>query len=346
MHKKQLIKMISLASTLVFLTGCGETSNAQLAELSRSTYTKDEYETVTVQKGDMQPEFQIGLTQGALVYYNYSVEGEDLELDKINVSVGDYVRAGQVLVSFKSEELEKKVKELEDNLEQNKLLLEHVKKQKDINVDANNTTDETNNLLRESYDNKIKLLEDDITLSEIYLSEGRRKLDQCRVTAKDDGTISFVSNAIINGVVVPGSDIITEVSGEVSFYAEVRENYEFKVGDIFLAESPKMECEVEVTDIEERDTGSQMVYFSPISADVVYVSGEKFVINIKKENLKDVVYVDEKAIYSDEKKGVKYVYTVNEDGYREVRFVEVETIANNMAIISKGLEGGEEVTLK
>lgn len=345
MKKSRTIKALALASSLIFLTGCNEAVEKELVIPSNNPYSKIEYETATAQKGDMTPEFQIALTQSALVYYNYTVEGEELELEKINVSVGDYVKAGQELVSFKSDELEKKVKKLEDNVEQNKLLLEHVKRQKAINVDEKDTTDEMNKTLRESYDNKIKLLEDDIALSEIYLSEGRRELSQCKVTAKADGTITFISNALINGIIVSGAQIMTETSGDVNFYAEITEDYEFEVGDVFVAESPKMDCEVQVTEIVDNEGRSKTVYFAPVSADVVYVSGEKFVVNIKKENLKNVVYVDEKTLYKD-KNGQLYVYVLSEDGYREVRFVDVSTTFNGMAIISKGLEGGEEVTLK
>lgn len=345
MQKSRITKIFAIALASLLFTGCNEKVESELATVQNNPYIKNEYETVTVQKGDMQPEFEINLVQTAMVYYNYTIEGEDLELEKINVSVGDYVKAGQELVSFKSEELEKKVKKLEEEVEQNKLLLEHVKRQREINVDENNTTDEANKELKEKYDYQIKLLEDNIALSNIYLSEGRRELSECKVTAKDNGTISYVSNALINGVVVPGSQIITEVSGDVDFYAEVTENYEFNVGDVFVAESPKMECEVCVTKVEDNDQRSVTVYFSPVSADAVFVSGENFVITIKKDNLKDVVYVNKNTLYKD-KNGEQYVYVVNEDGYCDARYVTVETIANGMAIITEGLEGGEEVVLE
>lgn len=345
MHKSGIIKTFAIAFSLVMITGCKDTSERELVTVSNSPYTKIEYETVTAQKGDMQPEFEIALVQGAMTYYNYTIEGEKLELENISVSVGDYVKAGQELVSFKNEELEKKVSKLEEEVEQNRLLLEHVKRQRAIDVDESNTTDEKNKALKESYDNKIKLLEDDISLSEIYLSEERRELEKCRVTAKDDGTITFISNALINGIVVSGSQIITETSGDVNFSAEVTEDYEFNVGDVFTAVSPKMECEVMVTKVEQNGQRSVSVYFAPVSADVVNVSGEKFVITIKKENLSNVVYVDQNTLYKDKNQNY-YVYVVSEDGYREVKFVEVETITNGMAIIADGLEGGEEVALK
>lgn len=344
MQRQRKKTAVLIASSVLFLAGCRDTVSGELVTADRNLYNKLEYESAIVQKGDMQPEFEISLNQEAMVYYNYVVEGENLELEKVNISVGDYVKKGQELVVFKSEELEKKVEKLEEEVEKNRLLLEHVKKQKAINVDENNTTDEMNNSLRKSYDEQIKLLQDDINLSQIYLDEGRQALEKCRIKAKDDGTISFISNSLLNGVVVNNSEIVTEVCGDVRFNAEVKEDYEFKVGDVFHAESPKSEGDVVVTNVEDNDGRSVTVYFEPAGDDVSFFTGEKFIINIKKENLHNVVFVDKGALCTN-KDGQQYVYILEEDGFRRVQFVKVSTITNGMAVISEGLEGGEEVTV-
>ena len=193
---------------------------------------------------------------------------------------------------------------------------------------------------------QIVAIEDDIKLKQIELAESQRDLDKCIVKAREDGVITYVSDAIANGVVVKGKDILTEASGDVGFYTEVKNtDYEFEVGAVYKAQSPTMEFDVVITEIEENTTGSKTLHFKPVSDDVVYVSTEKFEVVIPLEKMRDVVYVEERLVYTavNEK---RFVYLVDENGFRDPTYVEVDSVVDGMAIISSGLEGGEEVAAK
>ena len=341
----------AVLSFAVLLSGCEKTDIHKIDPISKELYQKTIPETFIVQRGDMQPTIRLKLTQNSLRYYNYSVDLDDLEFGELNVANGDYVKEGQVMCVLKSDKIEKRVADARETLEKDQLLLEHVKKLKSINFDPEKTDPKVeeyaaNIALGKTYDDQIVAIEDDIKLKQIELSESQRDLDKCIVKAREDGVITYVSDAIANGVVVKGKDILTEASGDVGFYTEVKNtDYEFEVGAVYKAQSPTMEFDVEITEIEENTTGSKTLHFKPVSDDVVYVSTEKFEVVIPLEKMRDVVYVEERLVYTavNEK---RFVYLVDENGFRDPAYVEVDSVVDGMAIISSGLEGGEEVAAK
>jgi len=337
---------ISLFLTLGILLACGcERSDIhEIKPIPKTLYQKTSEETVLVQKGDMQPELRIKLQQNSLRYYNYSTDLDDLEFSSINVSPGDYVEAGQILVVFKSEKIESEVEEAQKILEMDKLLLEHTKKKRAIAVDEEKTDDEQNKALADSYDKQITEIEEEINLYTIRLQEKQRELDKCVIRAKEEGMVTFVSESIKNGIVKTNSDMITIASGDVGFYSEIKDDYEFVIGSVYKAVSSKTELDVEVTKIEENETGSVTVYFKPLDEDVKYVGDDRFEIVVMKDKYSDVVYLDETNIFNN---GERYfVYVQGEDGFKEPVYVEIETVVNGKAIIKSGLEGGEEVIVK
>ena len=342
MRPKNKIISLVLASCVVLLAGCEQSDIHEMEPIPKETYQKTVPETYTVQKGDMTPTLKFKLTQNSLKYYNYSVDVPNPEFSELKVSVGDYVKAGQVLVVLKSDELQKEYKKTKEELDTDKLLLEHTKKLRDIYVDPTKPDDEDNKRIAEGYDNSIALLEDDIRLKTIELAEKQRDLDKCVIKAKDDGMITYINNGLVNGIVALDTDLITQACGDVGFYAEILDDYEFHLGDVVTAVSPTTEFDIKVTNIEESQYGNQVVYFKPVSEDIVSVSSEVFEVTIIKEVIKDVVYIDEKLVYTS-KDGQDFVYVVDEDGFKIPIPVEVDVVVDGQAIIKSGLEGKEEV---
>lgn len=346
MKRERLFSAVAVAVSVMMLAGCQETSASKLQEIPRDEYNKISYDTTIVERGDVEPTLIVPLSLQSMEYISYTVDASDVELKEIKVSNGEYVKAGQELVVFESESLEKKVSEQRDDLSQKKMLLEHVKKMRAIDVDESKIADDENvKAIAEKYDLQISMLQDDINVSSIYLTEKEEELKKCKITAKKDGTITFISQNLLNGIVIPSSDMITETCGQVSFSSEIKDDYPFEIGDIFTAESTNWSYEVVVTEIEDVDGRSRMVYFKPVSPDVVYVGSEKFNITIEKEKLSDVVYVNKNAINKDAK-GELYVFVIDGDGFRKVKYVETGTEVEGNVVVLSGLEGGEEVVLK
>lgn len=341
----------AVLSFAVLLTGCEKTDIHEIDPISKELYQKTIPETYEVQRGTLQPTIRLKLTQNALKYYNYSVDLDDLEFSELKVANGDYVKAGQVLCVFKSDKIEKKVADARETLETDQMLLEHLKKLKEINFDPEKTDPEVeqyaaNISLGKMYDDQIAAVEDDIKLKQIELFESQRDLDKCIVKAREDGVITYVSDAISNGVVLKGKDILTEASGDVGFFTEVKNpDYDYQIGDVYKANSPTMEMDVKITEIEENASGSITIHFSPVNEDVIYVSLEKFEVVIPLETMTDVVYIANRWVYTtaDDR---RFVYVVDENGFRNPVYVEVGAVVDDNAVITSGLKGGEEVAGK
>ena len=138
---------------------------------------------------------------------------------------------------------------------------------------------------------------------------------------------------------------MTQVSGDVGFSAEINDDYVFEEGQVYHAVSQNMEFDVTVYKIETSQKGLPVVYFKPVNEDIVYIGNERFELHIEKELVKNIVYVDEKAVNTMED-GKTFVYVLNSEGFENPTYVEVSAYMEGMAVISKGLQGGEEVALK
>lgn len=345
MRHSKVSSLIMLAISILALTGCQTSEADSLKEVPRNTYEKLNHDTVIVQKGDVQPVLEVPLNNEAMEYISYTVDTKDVELKEILVATGDYVKEGQEMVIFESESLEKKVEEQREDIAQKKLLLDHVKKMRAINVDETKLENESMKAIADNYDMKISMLQDDIDVATIYLNEREADLRKCKLIAQKAGTVTFINNNLLNGIIVPGTGMITVTSGEVRFSAEVKDDYEFRIGDIYTAESDSWNCEVVVTNVEDNDGRGVLVYFKPLSEDVVYVGRDKFTITINKEEMKNVVYVNQDAVREDAK-GNAYVYVMDVDGFYKIKYVETSALVGNMIIIKSGLEGGEEVVVR
>lgn len=342
MNRKLTGVLVSGLTAATVLTGCGSGQANEIAPIEKEAYEKVAYETVPVYKGEFQPILSIPLTQNAYENVSYSLEIDDLEVKEVFVESGDMVKEGDVMVVFRSEEIEKSVKEQRENVDTLKLLLEHVKKLRDIETD--DSTLQSNLDKKEEYDYQISKLQDDIRVGELFLAEQQTKLDSCTIKAKKDGVITYLNKGLKSGVCSKGATVITESCGELKFYAVANEDYDFHIGDTFEAESPAITCKVIITDITD-DGRDRVLYFEPLDTQIGYVTGQKFYITIEKETMKDVVYVDTSALYENDEKQ-KFVFVLSEDGYRDVVFVDVDCVINNVAIIKKGLKGGEEVIVR
>ena len=109
---------------LVLFSGCGA-AQKELAQTDRASYEKISYQTVTVQSGSLTPQTTISLSAQGYTRFSYGATNTELTLEKVNVAVGDHVKKGDILVAFKSGEIQKKIEDYSGQISQNKLLAEH-----------------------------------------------------------------------------------------------------------------------------------------------------------------------------------------------------------------------------
>ena len=93
------------------LTGCKK-AEPELVSTARTPYEKLAYDTTEVKKGNLTPEITLKLKAEGLEKITYDATNTELKLDKVYVAVGDKVEKGELLVSFRSDSLEEKMKSI------------------------------------------------------------------------------------------------------------------------------------------------------------------------------------------------------------------------------------------
>ncbi len=313
--------------------GCDK-KGYEIKNIEAEEYVLSDYACAVVHRGDLTPTFDISLMQENIATITYGVSNEDLVLDKLYVSVGDKVHDGQVMATFKANDIEEKLLSTRKDIEDITLHIEHLQRL----MQANSKAD---------YSNQIESLKRKIEVDELYISEYEEKLDGYRIIATTNGTVTFINSDLQNGFLTEIRSLIKVASGNGKYTARTSESYDFKVGDILTAVEEDMEYEMKIVSVEKEALNSgveyTILYFEPL-IDISAVSDNaKFSIKISKDTVKQVLYVDKKAVkYGN---NCTYVLLKNRLGLIEKRIVETGDKIDDYIIINSGLEGDEEVIM-
>ncbi len=61
-----------------------------------------------------------------------------------------------------------------------------------------------------------------------------------------------MDNSLLAGVFEPGSNLITEISGNGNYEADRPEGYDFNVGDVYTATASDIEFELKVKEVDDK----------------------------------------------------------------------------------------------
>lgn len=331
-RKKRILTAVFLAGSML-LTACGKTGGKEVLEIQKDGYEKNSYNTVTVMRGDLEPVLTLTLKIENFERINYSVTQQELEVEKVHVSVGDRVKAGDVLVTFKAEGTEEIIETCNTEIEEKQLLIEHYGKLMDLDPETD-------------YKEDIEMLKEDIRIANLYISEAEERLKNYRITAEKSGTITYVSELLAGDFVLANTSLITEACGSGGYTTVTEDDYEWKEGEVFEAVSGAASYDMKLVEVLPEEKDGQTVYtlrFEPESDMTAISEQEQPTITIRKEIQKNVVYVKKGAIRDAD--GKPYVYVLDENGYRDAVFVTVGDEVDGFLIITEGLSGGEKVTV-
>lgn len=315
----------------IFLCGCAS-GGKQAVTIEQEPYEKITYQTVEVQRGNLNPSVTLTLSVEGYEQINYSATNSELKLDKLHVSVGDKVQKGDVLVSFESESIEQMIADYEEKKKQNELLVEHYENLMRIDASADFQAD-------------ITMLREDIQVAQLYIEEAKSRLSDYQIVAKEEGTITRINDYLQNGYYRPGATLLTEVCGTGNYSAATEDTEPFTVGETYTAEAGVASYELRLVDITET-----VLTFEPISDMSSVSKTNELTLTVEKPQLTDVVYVDKDAIQRVEgeegNQDTCFVFVMEEDGYRNAVLVTTGDTVNEYTVITQGLNGGEKVTLK
>ena len=323
-----------LISALLALTGCIGKDRPELSRPTLSDYDLRSVDTVTATMTDATPTVELVLKSHDTKKVDYRTTLPEPVLESVNIKEGDQVQAGDVMVTFASEGLEKKMKESEDRLEEDRLLIEHYENLAKL---------EPGN----DYSEEIKEIQADAEIAAAYAEDYRARMASYNLIAEGNGVVSSVHEMLSYGVAFPGYTLFSVTYSDNQFVAETSEDYDFKVGEVYPASFAVSEYDMELLSVEEvgkEDDGRIVKRLTFTFADhgMGVADVTQMNMRIERATLKNVVMVPEYAVFSAED-GHDYVYKVNEEGYRHAVEVEAGEIVGSERVILKGISDGDRV---
>ena len=156
--RKKGIKIVAIAIGMSLLSGCSGKKQTDDLTITIPEYEKMTYTTEKVMRGDIEPELILRLEAKEFRYQEYHADHDEMKVDQVYVKQGDAVKAGDTLITFQSDDIDKERQQYENRVEEDALLIDHYTRLDQINqTDANMES--------------IKELQKDQEIARLYIDE-------------------------------------------------------------------------------------------------------------------------------------------------------------------------------
>ena len=348
---------------LCLLTGCAKAGEEDMNIMVEDEVQEAAYTLIAVKRGDITSEVSIRCKYLPKEKITCAFEGQEREITEILVEKGDFVEEGDVLARQDVEEFEELILEEQHIIEMQQLTLTQLEEMKKLDLDLMEKTynfqdketrdGETYRLNREKteqrYKEQIEDCQDAILVHTMKLQEYQKNVEDGTLLAPASGVITISQVDLVGTVSKPSEKVITMIANDALIfvseevekeqYLEYGQTYEVVVGK---GESQKV---VEVALMEEEETEyedvTEEIYLAIQTPDLKLETGAQGVIWITLEEKKDVLYVPNEVLHSSG--GKTYVYTMSDNGIRNINYVTIGVSDREKTEIIEGLEEGQYV---
>ncbi len=360
-YKKRIISSALLCLMGVSaVAGCGQKEEEPLITIEAGDDTLD-YSYTTCVRDDINEVLQVKCTykKNAEQEVYFPVSGK--KIDKVYVRVGDEVKKGDVLASLNIGSLDSDIENLKYNIARNELLKSYISEQESIDSqniyldfyygnafvagDEENRDNRLKNLKKQN-EKKEQQYDDALEFDKRKLAQLSKELSESKVVADFDGTVSFIEDGLEGSTTNVEKCIIRILDNEEGYfetefadafeYFDDGENYSMTV----LYGNGKGEYEVTPVEYDKwGDTQKFAIVTGENIADLDSDSrGEIYIVTNRRENVlcipkKTVHYAGEDA----------YVYVLDEEGMRDVKWIETGIEGDGKVEILSGLDEGEKI---
>lgn len=356
-------KTVVLLLALCLLTGCAGAQEEDMNIVVEDDVQEEAYNLIEVKKGDITSEVSIRCKYMPKEKITCAFEGQEREITEVLVEKGDFVKKGDVLARQDVEEFEELILEEQHAIEMQELTLEQLKKMEYIELELLDQTyefqreeakdGEEYRLNREkmvqSYKEKMEDCQDAILVHNMKLQEYRQNVKEGTMIAPASGVITISQVDLVGTISKPSEKVITMIANDALIfvseeadkkqYLEYGQTYNVLVGK---GESQKV---VEVTLMEEEETeyedAAEEICFAIQTPDLKLETGAQGVIWITLEEKKDVLYVPNEVLHTGG--GKTYVYTMSDNGIRNINYVTTGVSDREKTEIVEGLSEGQYV---
>lgn len=279
-------------------------------------------------------------------------------VDKVYVEEGDTVKKGDLLAELSVGNLEEQIEDLEYRIKRNEKQLEYTETNEALEISqawvnylynhyySREGLDDTIAAIRENYRYQREDYGDALEMDRLELDALRQELQSCRVYAGMSGMVYKLKGRLENSTSKEGEVIMMIVDNSRCLFEAAASEYRdcFAEGETVamtvVSGSAAGDYELLPADISNWGEVLQFsVYAGPMTTGIPV--GTKGTIRFFLDRRERVLRLPSSAIYSGD--GKFYVYVTDEDGMRQIRWVEIGLVGDTMTEILGGLEEGERV---
>lgn len=340
----------------VTLTGCGTSGDTVKSGISVvREETGAEYRLTTAKTGTVTLTENVRAKYFAARQENHGFDATGLYYDQFMVSVGDEVKAGDVLATLDCAELDRQIAqkeaalaELDLSLERNgRLLSLFDQRQGDRPLTADDSA------RRRGYEIAIRNANDEKAIISTELDQLHSQREGRVITAALDGTVTFVRDVQPGETSVSGRVVITVTDlSSCAFTAAVQYPDALDAEDIYTVTIDGAQYELMLTTAEELGIEPEpmnekstltRIYFAALTPTVNLAADVIGSFTVTVASHDNVVYIPVDALTTINE--ATCVYVPNEHGLMVAREVAVGLSTSRYAEITAGLEAGEQVIL-
>ena len=352
------------AAVAVLLCGCGgQEEQDEIVAIESEEGDETAYEFAEAQIGDVEEVLKITCKYRQVQEQEVTFPMEGRIVDKVYVEEGDRVKKGQLLAELSSRDLERKIEDLEYRIKRNELLSGYLDTNEEIGLSGlwvnsmfnlygapvSAPSEESMEDLKQGYRYQREDIEDALEIDREELERVQQLFQSSRIYAAMDGIIYDIKDDLMGSTSHLDEVVMTVMDTSVSLF-ETQEpeaasycregeavsmtvSYGSGAGE-YLLMPWKMD--------EWGETQLFEVYQE--SGDAVLEVGTSGTITIITDRREGVLTIPKAAVKDAGDR--KYVYVLNEDDMREVKWVETGLYGDSRVEIKSGLSEGERVILR
>lgn len=356
--------MRKLTSWLIFsavpflITGCSLMPEEEVLKTPPviHSYEIENYKQSTVMRGDLALNMIVDCTYMAAKQEELSFDLGGEYIDRIYVSQGQQVCAGDLLAELRYDNLKEEISEKEHQLQVLNVQKEHILENQELEFRRQELMLEEAEVLLEqtavqTYEKQLQEVEDSLYIEQIRLDELKQDLLQRQIYAGMDGTVLYVKNVEDGACSVQGEKFVTVADISTNaFIVKGEEAQYFPTGMQETVMYKNKEYDVTVVDgselgLAETDQKEDFAaYLCLEQPDPELEDGKRGQVEVTLEQRSDVLYVVKEAVKT--ANGEHLVYKLDEKGLRTMQQVVTGLETDKYIEIISGLDEGDLVIVE
>ncbi len=351
------------AAALLISAGCGAVEEDEPVVVIEQPGQEQSYEMVTAVLGDIVQTSQVRCTYRQLEDQEISFPVSGRIVEKVYVQEGDAVQKGDLLAELSDGSLDQDIARLEYNIARNQKLLEYADINNELAVSAlyvnylyySGQSEADRKNLDQNIEARAKQLEyqkedyeDAIEMDQMELERLRTQKSQSCIYAGMSGVVRKMKENLEGSTSAKDEVVMTIIdNSQCIFVAESPEYAEFfhEGESLPISLIAAQAGTYEVVPWNMQDWGDTQTFMVVDGVDTSALEvGVAGIVEVVVASRTNVLTIPVRAVKKADDK--TYVYVLNDDGMREVKWIETGLYGTDTVEVVSGLEEGDEVIVR